>query len=88
MSDDAPEEPTWFDRAVALVKEIGDQGMEHPSTQNVLIGAALGFMVGTTVWESLGFLWGAFLGAALGVAYELDQEDKRDKLDKPDEPGD
>lgn len=89
MSDKLPEDnrsddkkpgtdEPWFDRAAALVKDIGEQGMEHPSSQNVLIGAALGFMLGTTVYESLGFLWGAFIGAALAIAYELEKQDKQE----------
>ena len=82
MSDNSPQDLTWFDRAMALVKDISEQGMEHPSAQNVLIGAALGFAVGLTIWESLGFLWGGFLGAALGVAYELEQQDQNNDQDK------
>ena len=53
------------------------------TAQNVLIGAALGFAVGLTIWESLGFLWGGFLGAALGVAYELEQQDQNNDKDEP-----
>lgn len=65
----------WLDRATALVKDISKQGMEHPSSQNVLIGAAFGFLLGTTAYESLGFLWGALIGAALGIAYELEKQE-------------
>lgn len=83
MSDDNPQEEAWIDRAMALVKDISEQGMEHPSAQNVLIGASLGFAVGLTIWESLGFLWGGFLGAALGVAYELEHQDQRNDKDGP-----
>ncbi len=83
MNDNSPKEITWFDRAMALVKEISKQGMGHPSSQNVLIGAAFGFAVGMTIWESLGFLWGGFLGAALGIAYELEQQDQNNDKDEP-----
>ena len=74
--DDKPEEQaTWFDRASALVKDMSEQGMEHPSSNNVLIGAALGFAAGILVFEELGFLWGAFIGAALAIAYELEKQE-------------
>lgn len=83
MSENSPKELSWFDRAMALVKDISEQGMEHPSAQNVLIGAAFGFAIGLTIWESLGFLWGSFMGAAVGIAYELEQQDQTNDKDEP-----
>ncbi|MEM7700888.1 MAG: hypothetical protein AAF251_03020 [Pseudomonadota bacterium] len=79
MSDNLPEddkpqeEATWFDRASALVKNMSKQGMKHPSSNNVLVGAAIGFALGMTVFDSLGFLWGAFIGAGIAIAYELEK---------------
>ncbi|MEO0417569.1 MAG: hypothetical protein AAF249_01800 [Pseudomonadota bacterium] len=81
MSDDLPDEKgpqdqeNWFDRASALVKDMGEQGMDHPSSNSVLTGAAIGFAAGMFVFDSLGFLWGAFIGAAIAIAYELENKD-------------
>lgn len=76
MNDPTPEkDEPWADRAQALVKDMGEQGLEHPSSKNVLTGAAIGFFVGMMMFDDLGFLWGAFLGALIGIAYELQNQD-------------
>jgi len=79
MSDNLPDDrKTWFDRASDLVKAMSEQGMQHPSSNNVLIGAALGFGLGMTVFDSLGFIWGAFIGAGIAIAYELEKQDRQE----------
>ena len=81
MSDNLPgdQEPDkktdWFERASELVKDMSEQGMEHPSSNNVLTGAAIGFALGMFVFDSLGFLWGAFIGAGIAIAYELEKQE-------------
>lgn len=77
LSDDqTPKEPeSWVDRASALVKDMSEQGMEHPSSNNVLVGAALGFMAGLVVFDDLGFIFGAFIGAAIAISLELEKQE-------------
>lgn len=76
MSDDqTPKKPeSWFDRASALVKDMSKQGMEHPSSKTVLVGAALGFTAGLVFFDDLGFIFGAFIGATIAIYVELEKQ--------------
>ncbi|MEL6528671.1 MAG: hypothetical protein AAGK01_05505 [Pseudomonadota bacterium] len=72
MSDQDPEQNDLLNRAELEVKAMWEQGMEHPSTQPVLIGAAIGFAIGIVLFDGAWFLT-AFAGAAFALYNRLEK---------------
>ena len=66
MSDpDKPIDSKVLVDAIAEVKEMGKDGLEHPSSKPVLIGGAAGAVVGWILpLGSLGVVLGLLAGAA------------------------
>lgn len=66
MARQHPEEPTLAELAIEEVKAMGKQGMDHPSTRPVLIGAGLGAMV-SVMLDVASWPVGLFSGAAIAL---------------------
>ena len=77
MNDQNPDQDqNWADRAQALVKDMGKQGLDHPSSSRVLTGAAIGCVLGIFIFDAFGFILGAANGGLIAIAIELkNQED-------------
>ncbi len=72
MTDGDPEGKDLLKRAETEVKAMLAEGLGHPSTQPVLIGAAIGFMIGIVVFDGTWFLT-ALAGAAFALYTRLEK---------------
>ena len=77
MNDQNPDQnKRWIDRMLGLVKDMGEQGLDHPSSSRVLTGAAIGCVLGIFIFDAFGFILGAANGGLIAIAIELkNQED-------------
>lgn len=72
MADGDPEEKELLKRAEIEVKAMWAEGMDHPSTQPVLIGAAIGFAIGVVVFDGA-WLLTALIGAVFTLYTRLEK---------------
>ena len=70
MARPNPEEPTLVELTIEEIKAMGKQGMAHPSTRPVLIGGAIGAIIGLALdaisWP-VGMLAGALIALLMRV---------------------
>lgn len=72
MSEHEPRQtPEWVDDAKQEIVAMGKEGMNHPSTKPVLIGAGIGAVAGALV------LGGPLLGGLAGAGFALYQRIKK-----------
>jgi len=65
MSNNKNQGPDWVEDAKNEIVGIGKQGMKHPSTKPVLIGAGIGAVAGALV------IGGPILGGLAGAGVAL-----------------
>ncbi|MEQ8310331.1 MAG: hypothetical protein RIA72_06505 [Sphingopyxis sp.] len=70
MARPNPEEPTLLERSIEEAKAMGRQGMDHPSTRPVLIGGAIGGLVGLAI-DMISWPVGLFAGAAIALVMQV-----------------
>lgn len=67
MNDLKPdEEKDWVEDAKTEISEMAKDGPDHPSTKPVVIGAAIGALVGVIAFDGAWFL-GLIVGAAIAL---------------------
>ena len=66
MARQSPEEPTLVELTIEEIKAMGKQGMAHPSTRPVLIGGAIGAVVGLLL-DAISWPVGLFGGALIAL---------------------
>jgi len=68
MSDQEPRQtPDWVEDAKAEISGIAKEGMHHPGTKPVLIGAGIGAVAGALI------IGGPILGGLAGAGFALYQ---------------
>ena len=65
MNTPKKSDPDWVEEAKNEIVGMGKQGMKHPSTKPVLLGAGIGALVGATVVG--GWLLGGVAGAGVAL---------------------
>jgi hypothetical protein len=66
-----PQNQDWVEDAKAEISAMSKEGMNHPSTKPVLIGAGIGAVAGALV------LGGPLLGGLAGAGFALYQRIKK-----------
>ncbi|ODT00199.1 MAG: hypothetical protein ABS49_05950 [Erythrobacter sp. SCN 62-14] len=66
-----PHNQDWVEDAKAEISAMGKEGLNHPSTKPVLIGAGIGAVAGALV------LGGPLLGGLAGAGFALYQRIKK-----------
>ena len=66
MARQSPEEPTLVELTIEEIKAMGKQGMAHPSTRPVLVGGAIGAVVGLLL-DAISWPVGLFGGALIAL---------------------
>lgn len=66
MARPNPEEPTLIELTIEEVKAMGRQGIDHPSTRPVLIGGAIGGLIGLAL-DAVTWPVGLFAGALIAL---------------------
>ncbi|WP_432770303.1 MAG: hypothetical protein HEQ22_06050 [Sphingopyxis sp.] len=64
MARQSPEEPTFVELTIEEVKAMGKQGIDHPSTRPVLVGAGIGTVLGAAL-PMVSWPVGLLVGAAV-----------------------
>ena len=70
MARQHPEEPTLAERTIGEIKAMGKQGMDHPSTRPVLIGGAIGAIIGLLL-DAISWPVGLFGGALIALLMQV-----------------
>ena len=70
MARQSPEEPTLVELTIEEIKAMGKQGMDHPSTRPVLIGGAIGAVVGLLL-DAISWPVGLFGGALVALLMQV-----------------
>lgn len=72
MSDQEPRQtPEWVEDAKTEITAMAKEGINHPSTKPVLIGAGIGAVAGALI------LGGPILGGLAGAGFALYQRIKK-----------
>lgn len=69
--NDPRQTPDWVEDAKTEITAMGKEGLNHPSTKPVLIGAGLGAVAGALV------IGGPLLGGLAGAGFALYQRIKK-----------
>ena len=70
MARQSPEEPTLVELTIEEIKAMGKQGMAHPSTRPVLVGGAIGAVVGLLL-DAISWPVGLFGGALVALLMQV-----------------
>ena len=70
MARQHPEDPTLAERTIEEIKAMGKQGMDHPSTRPVLIGGAIGAIIGLLL-DAISWPVGLFGGALIALLMQV-----------------
>lgn len=73
MDNEPRQTPEWVDDAKAEIMAMGKEGMHHPSTKPVLIGAGIGAVAGALL------IGGPVLGGLAGAGFALYQRIKKSR---------
>jgi hypothetical protein len=70
MARPNPEEPTLVELTIEEIKAMGKQGMAHPSTRPVLIGGAIGAIIGLAL-DAISWPVGMLVGAGIALVLRV-----------------
>ena len=70
MSDLEPKGDDILDRAKVELSSMAKDGLKHPTTKPVLIGGAIGLLIGVLALDGAG-LFGILVGAAVALYLQI-----------------